>query len=134
MARRRIPAPMRLAAGATGAAAALAVVATEVFACSAVMGPVSFNPPSGPPGTVIFSTATGLKPYPAKYDMFFDGACMTFSGKLLKMITTNSHGGWTNVKLVIPKNAPMGQHSLCGIEAYPNAGSTATSHASWTVT
>ena len=119
-----------------GAASALAVVMTGsvAFACSNVMGPVSFSPPSGPPGSVIYSTATGLKPYPARYDMFFDGACMTFSGKLLKVITTNSHGGWTNVKLTIPKNAPMGQHSLCGIEQYPNAGSTATSHAAWTVT
>ena len=134
MAPRRLPSPIRLVAGTAAAAAAAAVVATEAFACSAVMGPVSFSPPSGPPGSVILSTATGLKPYPAKYDMFFDGRCMTFTGKLLKVITTNSSGGWTNVKLTIPKNATMGQHSLCGVEAYPNAGSTDTSHASWTVT
>lgn len=133
MALRPMGSSVRWAAGAAGAAAAL-VVATEAFACSAVMGPVSFNPPSGPPGSVILSTATGLKPYPAKYDMFFDGVCMQFNGKLLKTITTNSRGGWTNVKLKIPGSATLGTHSLCGVEAYPSAGSTATSHASWTVT
>ena len=119
-----------------GTVCGLALVATEsvAFACSNVMGPVTFSPASGPPGTVLLSTATGLKPYPAKYDMFWDGSCMSFTGKLLKTITTNSRGGWTNVKLVIPKNATLGNHSLCGIEAYPNAGSTDTSHGGVTVT
>ena len=130
----RLPRPPQLAAGAAVAAAALGLVGTEAFACSAVMGPLSFNPPSGPPGTVVLTTASGLKPYPAKYDLFWAGECMTFTGKLLKTITTNSQGGWTNVKVTIPKNAPLGQHSLCGIEAYPSAGSTATTHAAWTVT
>ena len=119
-----------------GTASALAAVMTGsiAFACSNVMGPVSFSPASGPPGTVVLSTATGLKPYPAKYDVFFDGSCMSFTGKLLKTITTNSHGGWTNVKLVIPKNASLGAHDLCGIEAYPDAGATDTTHGGWTVT
>ena len=119
-----------------GTASALAVVITAsvAFACSNVMGPLSFSPASGPPGTVVLTTATGLKPYPAKYDLFWDGACMTFTGKLLKTITTNSSGGWTNVKVTIPKHATIGQHTLCGIEASPSAGETDTSHGGWTVT
>ena len=134
MARLRLPARGQLAAGAAAAAGGLAVAATQAFACSAVMGPLSFSPASGPPGTVVRTTASGLKPYPAKYDLFFDGTCMTFSGKLLKTITTTSTGGWTNVKVAIPKNAPIGVHALCGIEVAPNAGATDTSHNSWTVT
>ena len=134
MTRRRMRSPVRWAAGGAGAAAALGVLATEAFACSAVMGPLTFNPPSGKAGTVVLTTATGLKAFPAKYDLFWDGECMQFSGKLLKTITTNSKGGWTNVKVTIPKNATLGSHSLCGVEAWPSAGSTATSHSAWTVT
>ena len=74
-----------------------------------------------------------LKPFPARYELFFNGACMTFSGKWLKTITTNSQGGWTNVKVTIPKHATPGQHSLCGVESYPQAGNTATTHDSFTV-
>ena len=108
-------------------------MATTVFACTGIMGPLTLNPASGLPGTVVSTTATGLKPFPAKYDLFFGGACMTFTGKLLKTITTNMQGGWTNVKVTIPKNAKMGSQALCAVEAYPSPGSTATSHDSFTV-
>lgn len=112
---------------------AAVLMATTVFACTGIMGPLTLNPASGPPGTVVSTTATGLKPFPAKYDLFFGGACMTFTGKLLKTIQTNAQGGWTNVKVTIPKRAKMGSQALCGVESYPSPGSTATSHDSFTV-
>lgn len=114
---------------------ATALVATPslAFACTQIMGPLTLTPSSGHAGTVVSTTATGLKPFPARYDMFFGGTCMSFTGKLLKTITTNASGGWTNVKVTIPKRAPLGQQSLCGVEAYPNAGQTATSHNDFTV-
>lgn len=115
------------------AVGATAAVASTAFACSSIMGQMTLTPDSGKPGTVVLSTATALKPYPAKYEIFFGGTCMTFTGKLLKTITTNSHGGWTNVKLTIPKTAKLGSQSLCGVEAYPVAGQSATSHNSFTV-
>ena len=122
----------RFAAGGLAIGAVVAM-ATEVFACTAIMGPLYFSPSSAHAGSVVLTTASGLKSFPAKYDLFWDGVCMTFSGKLLKTITTNVNGGWTNVKITIPKNASLGSHSLCGIEAYPNAGQTDTDHGSFTV-
>ena len=111
----------------------LAIFASAAYACTMIMGPLTLNPPSGPAGTVVSTTASGLKPFPARYDMFFGGTCMSFSGRLLKTITTNSSGGWINVKVTIPKRAPLGQQALCGVEAYPNAGQTATTHNAFTV-
>ena len=122
----------RVAASATAATAGV-LLATTVFACTGIMGPLTLNPASGTPGTVVSTTATGLKPFPAKYDLFFGGTCMTFTGKLLKTITTNMQGGWTNVKVTIPKTAKLGSQALCGVEAYPQPGSTATAHDSFTV-
>lgn len=97
------------------------------------MGQLTLTPSSGHAGSAVVTTATGLKAYPARYDLFFGGECMTFTGKLLKTITTNPQGGWVNVKVVIPKQATLGSHSLCGVEAYPVAGQTATSHDAFTV-
>ena len=125
---RRIVAPFVLAA-----ATALTIAAVVVYACTGTMGPLIVNPSSGAAGTVVTTSASGLKPFPARYELFFGGECMTFTGKLLKTITTNASGGWTNVKVTVPKRAHMGQNSLCGIEAYPNAGQTATSHNVFTV-
>lgn len=97
------------------------------------MGQLTLNPSSGHAGSAVLTTATGVKPYPAKYELFFGGQCMTFTGKLLKTITTTPSGGWTNVKVTIPKTTTLGSHSLCGVEAYPIAGQTATTHNSFTV-
>ena len=116
------------------AAIAAVVNAAVVFACTGVMGPFLFNPTSGPAGIVVTTSASGLKPYPAKYDIFFGGSCMTFSGKLLKTIVTSPQGTWSNVTVRIPKTATLGAHPLCGVEAYPNPGSTATTHNEFTVT
>ena len=112
---------------------ALLLTASLAFACTQIMGPLTLNPGSGPPGTVVSTSATGLKPFPARYDLFYGGTCMTFTGKLLKTITTNPSGGWINVKVTIPKRTARGQHSLCGVEAYPNAAQSATSHDDFTV-
>ena len=113
--------------------AALVATATLAFACTQIMGPLTLNPPSGPAGTVVSTTATGLKPFPAMYDLFFGGTCMTFTGKLLKTIPTNGQGGWTNVKVTIPKKTKPGSYSLCGVELHPSPGGTATDHDSFTV-
>lgn len=123
----------RLAAPAALAVAMGIATAAEVFACTATMGPLTFNPPSGPAGSVVLTTASGLKPYPARYDLYFGGECMTFTGKLVKVITPDLNGAWSNVAVTIPKKAKPGVHSFCGIEAYPNPGQTATSHSSFTV-
>ena len=123
-----------LRATAVAAPATVAVLmATTVFACTGIMGPLTLNPASGKAGSIVYTTATGLKPFPAKYDLFFGGECMTFNGKLLKTITTNGSGGWTNVKVTIPKTAKLGSQALCGVEAYPSPGQTATSHDAFTV-
>ena len=120
-------------AGVGAPATAAVLLATTVFACTGIMGPLTLNPSSGKAGSIVYTTATGLKPFPAKYDLFFGGSCMTFTGKLLKSITTNGAGGWTNVKVTIPKAATLGSLSLCGVEAYPSPGQTATDHDSFTV-
>ncbi len=131
--RRQASVSHRLVWPASIAAAALMVMPSIGFACSQVMGALTLTPSSGHAGSSILSSVTGLKPYPARYDVFFGGACMTFSGKLLKVITPDSNGAWTNVKLTIPRNATLGSHSLCGVEAYPVAGQTATTHNNFTV-
>ena len=124
---------VRRALVASTATVATVATATTVFACTGTMGGLTFTPTSGLPGTIVSTTATGLKPFPAQYDLFFGGTCMTFSGKLLKTISTNSTGGWTNEKVMIPKRVKVGSYGLCGVEAYPNAGATATTHNSFTV-
>lgn len=123
----------RRLAGAGLACGAVVALATTALACTAIMGPLYFSTYSGPPGTVVKTSATGLKPYPARYNLYFGGVCMQFSGKLLKTITPNLSGAWTNVRVTIPKHAQPGTYSLCGVEAYPNPGQTATSHNDFTV-
>jgi len=113
--------------------AALVATASLAFACTQIMGPLVLNPQSGPPGSAVVTSATGLKPFPAQYDLFFGGTCMTFTGKLLKVITPDMNGAWSNITVTIPKHASLGSHSLCGVEAYPNPGSTATTHNAFTV-
>lgn len=125
--------PRTALAASVVALVSMLALAVSAYACSGVMGNLVLNPSSGPPGTVVTTTATGLKPFPAKYDLFFGGACMTFTGKLLKTIQTNAQGGWTNVKVTVPKRAKMGSQALCGVESYPSPGSTATTHDSFTV-
>lgn len=106
---------------------------TGVLACTDIMGVMTLTPDSAPAGTVIHSSVTGLKPYPARYNIYFGGECMTFTGKLLKIVTPNAAGAWTNVKLKIPLSAKPGTYSLCGVESYPTPGQSATSHNSFTV-
>ena len=115
------------------ASTCLVAIASTVFACTLYMGNLVLTPSSGPAGTTVSTTVTNLKPYPAQYDLFFGGQCMSFTGKLLKTITTNAHGGWTNVKVHIPLKSKPGTYALCGVEAYPSAGQTATSHDTFTV-
>lgn len=129
-----------LAAGA--ALAAILVAATTVWACTITMGLLTLTPSSGAAGTVISTSATGMKPRPAKYAMHFTtglisaGAdCMSYEGNIfLKTIPTTRQGGWTNVPVTVPANASLGTHGLCGLEAYPTKGQTGTTHETFTVT
>ena len=59
--------------------ASLAGVATVAFACTDIMGSLSLTPTSGHAGTSVSTTASALKPKPAKYEVHFaigSGDCM----------------------------------------------------------
>lgn len=119
---------------------AAAGLATVAFACTDIMGPLTLTPTSGSAGTLVTTSATGLKGTPAKYELHFSTSagssydCMSFTGvQVLKTIRTNRAGGWTNVRVNIPPNASLGTHNLCGMEIYPNKGGTGTTHQSFTV-
>ena len=99
------------------------------------MGSMTVTPTSGPAGTTISTTASGLK-MNATYALHFakttSGNCMSFGGVLT--LAKISSGGWTNVTASIPSKTTMGTHSLCGMEVTPVKGNTGTVHDSFTVT
>ena len=119
------------------AVAALAGAAT-VFACTNVMGALTITPTSGPAGTTITTTASGLKAN-ATYQLHFGknsgDNCMSFKGVItVGTITANASGAWSNVTAVIPRTAAMGVHGLCGMETKPVKAATGTAHDIFTVT
>ena len=132
----------RVALSGVVAAVALVAVASTVWACTITMGPLTITPTQGVAGTVVTTSASGLKTKPAKYVLHFTvglttaGAnCMDWSGEVnLKTIATNSSGAWSNVSVTIPRSASLGAHGMCGIETYPTRGQTGTSHDIFTVT
>ena len=102
------------------------------------MGPLTITPTSGPAGTTVTTTASGLKAN-ATYALHFaknaGGNCMSFRGVLtLATIKADSTGAWNNVMATIPSNATIGMHSTCGMELKPIKGSTGTQHDTFTVT
>ena len=112
--------------------------ATTVFACTNVMGALTITPTSGPAGTTITTTTSGLVAN-ATYNLHFGKTsgdnCMSFKGVItLGTITANASGAWSNVTAVIPRTAAMGVHGLCGMETKPVRGSTGTEHDIFTVT
>ena len=126
--------------GLTLLAAAIAALAgaVTVLACTNVMGPLSISPLSGPSGSTITTSASGLKAH-AMYQLHFakgtNGNCMSFRGVLtLATIATDGSGGWSNVAATIPTGATMGVHSTCGMESKPVKGGTGTTHETFTVT
>lgn len=127
------------AALASGAVAALA--GSAAFACTVIMGALSISPTSGNAGTTISTSATGLKPAPATYNLLFEdavglsagGSCMGSSQILVKAIPTNTQGSWTSVGATIPALAPQGVSEICGLEKFPVAGQTGTTHDEYTV-
>lgn len=121
-----------------GVLAAMLAAASLAFACTAIMGPLTLNPTSGKAGSAVSSSASGLKVYPAKYEIHFTPAswanCMSFTAvTVLKTIATNSRGEWTNVPVTIPASAARGNYEICGMESYPVKGGTGTSHQIFTV-
>ena len=114
-----------------------ALVSTVAFACTAVMGPLTITPSSGPAGATITTTASGLKPN-GLYALHFSSSasnCMSFQGvATIAKIATNNMGAWSNVSSVIPASASLGTHGLCGMELKPVKGQTGTVHDTFTVT
>ena len=108
------------------------------YACTTIMGQLTLTPTSGPAGTMISTTASGLKPH-AMYGLHFaktvGGNCMSFSGVItIAKITASSTGAWSNVMATIPSNTTIGMHSTCGMELKPVKGNTGTQHDTFTVT
>ena len=142
MTRNRVPKAVKtgtavLAGGAGGTA--IVLLATIAFACTEVMGPLTLTPTSGPGGTVVMTTASGLKVSPAQYALHLgktsSSDCMAFKGvTTLKTVPTDASGGWSNVSVTIPRSTTLGTHGLCGMEVYPIKGQTGTMHDTFTVT
>ena len=131
---------IRIARGGVAASGVIAVVASAsiAYACTEVMGPLLMAPMSGHAGSTVLTTASGLKPYPARYAIHFGNTssddCMSSTGvTILKTIKTNRRGGWSNVPVTIPAMARMGDHGICGMETSPVAGMTGTVHDTFTV-
>ena len=119
--------------------AALVVISTIAFACTSVMGPLSFSPTSGPSGTVIMTSAQGLKVAPAQYALHFAKAsgadCMSFKGVVtMATIATSPTGTWSNVSMRIPAKSSLGTHAVCAMEVTPVKGATGSDHDTFTVT
>ena len=113
------------------------------FACTSIMAQMTVNPTSGPSGTSVNTNVTrGLKHAPATYEVHLtqgltnQGAdCMEFTGVIvLRTITTNSVGGWSNLPVTIPASTSLGTHGLCAVERTPIKGQTGTTHNTFTVT
>ena len=120
------------------AGGALVWAAMLAFACTNIMGSLTISPTSGPVGTTISTTASGLKAngtYQLHFAKTTSGNCMSFKGVLtLATITANSMGAWNGVTAVIPSRASMGVHSTCGMEISPIKGGSGTQHDTFTVT
>lgn len=121
------------------AVAALAALSTVAFACTSVMGPLSFSPTSGAAGTVITTSAQGLKVAPAQYAVHFAKAagadCMSFKGVVtMATIATDATGSWSNVSMRIPAKSSLGTHGVCAMEVTPVKGATGSIHDTFTVT
>ena len=126
-----------IAAG--GLASGLLVwAAIAVAACTNIMGTLGITPTSGPGGTTITTSASGLVPkgvYQIHFGKTPGDSCMAFKSVLtLATITTDSSGGWNGVTAKIPNTAAVGVHSLCGMETKPVKGGSGTTHDTFTVT
>lgn len=120
------------------ASAALIWGAIAVFACTNIMGTLSINPGSGPAGTKVTTSASGLVPN-ASYQIHFgktpSDSCMSFKNVVtLATVTADASGAWNNVTAKIPSTASMGVHSTCGMETKPVKGGSGTVHDSFAVT
>lgn len=118
---------------------ALLVSATSVaFACTAIMGPLTMSPTSGPAGSTITTSAAGLKAkakYALQYANTTSGDCMSFSDvTIIKKVTTDGAGNWSGVTATIPAHTTMGTHGVCAMEISPVKGMTGTTHDSFTIT
>lgn len=112
-------------------------VAVAAYACTNIMGSLGITPSSGPAGTTVTTSASGLVAK-ATYQIHFgkttSDSCMSFKGVLnLATVTADTNGAWSNMSANIPRTS-MGVHSLCGMELRPVKGGSGTTHDTFTVT
>ncbi len=118
-----------------GATAAGLIGLSTVFACTSSMGPLTISPTSGRGGTVITTSASGIKAN-ATYRLLTGapGAdCMGSTKVLVASIPTDASGAWTNVTAKIPSRAKRGPNPICGMENTPVRNQTGTNHVWFTV-
>lgn len=134
---------IRRAASVAAPIMALAMAAgATAWACTDIMGQMTLSPTSGAPGTVVSTSAVGMKGAPSKYKLLFNKAPRVAAGKgchsaikvLLKPVKPDVTGAWSNVVVKIPSLAPLGVSQICGLETYPNPAQTGTTHETFTVT
>lgn len=122
-----------------GFVAATLVLASAAWACTVTMPTLTLSPNSGRPGSSTTGTvAKGLKPL-ATYKMNFINNTNYKAGvschkitQVLATVQADGAGGF-KVTMAIPANAPRGTSKICGVESFPSAGATATTHTTYTV-
>lgn len=120
--------------------AGVAVTGTA-FACTIIMGTLTLSRTSGAKGTVITTSASGLKAG-GNYRLLFDTAtrlaagkdCMSSSLVLNRSVNADSAGSWSGVNVTVPAKVPRGVSQICGMENRPVKNATATQHDMFTVT
>lgn len=139
--RRGLARPRTFVAAGVAVFAAVAVAGTA-FACTIIMGQLTLAPTSGPIGSTVTTSASGLKVAPATYRLLFNSAtrmsknqnCMTSTKVLASSVATDGSGGWSNVTVTIPPKSPRGVSEICGMENTPVKNQTGTMHEVFTVT
>ena len=132
----------RVTVGAVIAAFAAVILAGTVFACTVIMGQLTLSPNGGTVGTLVTTSAGGLKAAPATYRLVFNDAARTAAGKscmasakvLKSSVPTDGSGSWSGVTVIIPARERVGVSQICGMENTPVKNQTATTHETFTVT
>ena len=131
----------RWAIGLFVVAAGVLMLGAVGWACTQIMGVMTITPTSGTRGTVVNTTARGMKAYPAKYKLMFNDSARVAAGSgchtapiiLKKDVRPNTAGTWSNVTVTVPATVPAGASQICALETYPTPANTGSSHQSFTV-
>ncbi|MGH2704867.1 MAG: hypothetical protein ACRDJ4_07185 [Actinomycetota bacterium] len=123
----------------SGAVAALLLIASVAWACTAVMGTMTLSPNSGKPGTSFTATASGLRVAnpAATYTIRWNDVQRTKQGKschssnvILASSVPAPNGSFT-VQLQVPSPTQRGKSKVCGLDDGDN--SVGTQHKTFTV-